>query len=246
MQYSHRNFILRKIKEQCSSTATSTVAQNSWPPTGEAEEAQTGGGRSRRSCGAPETNWRPFCWPERAENRRPAPEKKGRPASCRSVWRAWKPIPNGGKAAGGGERAGEGEKYLRWRLVRPPDLSSVGGGRWRSSGRCKRRRLLARIGITSERPSGASWMVGRLLRRLEEDPADRGFTEAAGGRGSCSLHVGPGGVFREVAGGLGKGSGRSNWVSGERRWRLKVGSVSDQWVKQLFVVAFGVCGEGKG
>ena len=65
-------------------------------------------------------------------------------------------------------------------------------------------------------------MVGQLLRRPAEDLADRGFTEAAGGRGDCSLHAGLDGTLQEVAGGLGKGSGRSNWVSGERRWRLKV------------------------
>ena len=86
-------------------------------------------------------------------------------------------------------------------------------------------------------------MVGRLLRRLEEDLADRGFTKAAGGRGSCSLHVGLDGTLREIAGGPVRGFGRSNWVLGGCGWRLRAGGFSGQRGRQLFVVACR-CGGG--
>ena len=89
-------------------------------------------------------------------------------------------------------------------------------------------------------------MVGGLLRRLEEDPADRGFTEAAGGQGSCPLLLRPDGDLWKIAGGPVRGSGRSNCGSGGCGEDLEVRSVSDQRVMQVFVVAFGVCGEGKG
>ena len=57
-------------------------------------------------------------------------------------------------------------------------------------------------------------MVGQLLRRPAEDLAGRGFTEAAGGRGDCSLHAGLDGTLRVVAGGLRSVAGCSEKVSG--------------------------------
>ena len=154
-----------------------------------------------------------------------------------------KPTLKGGKARGEEYDAKGVRIYLFPWLGCPPDAGGFRGRRWSSSGRCGRCLLLARIGIASERPSGASWMVGRLLRRPEEDPADRGFTEAAGGRGDCPLLLRPDGGFWKIAGGLLKGSGRSNWVLGGCGWRLQAGGFSGQRVRQLFVVA---CRHGGG
>ena len=142
-----------------SSTATSTVAesfQSSWPPTGEAEEAQTGGGRGRRPCGAPERVGAAFCWSERPEEQQPAPEKENWPASRGRSRRLGKLLLGGGKASGGEEEARGGWTDLIPRLSRPPDVGGFSSRRRRPSGRCGRRRSLAKVGAASEHPSGAS------------------------------------------------------------------------------------------
>ena len=97
-------------------------------------EARGGGGRYRRSHGTLEIGRRSFCWPERPEGRRPAPEKMNCPARRSRGRRARDLLLDGGKAAEEGEGAEEVKKYLSSCLVRPPDLSSVGAGRRRSSG----------------------------------------------------------------------------------------------------------------
>ena len=88
-------------------------------------------------------------------------------------------------------------------------------------------------------------MVGQLLRRPAEDLTDRGFTEAAGGRGDCSLHAGLDGTLREVAGGPRSEAGWLAWSSGEYRGSLGVGTNSGPKVTQVFGVKFGSYG-GRG
>ena len=163
MQYWHRNLITKKINAQCSSTATSTVAQShqsSWPPTGEAEEAQIGGGRYRRPCGALGITGETFCRPEHQGDRRPAPEKMNCPASHDRSRRAGNWLLIGGKAAGGGERAGEVRNYLCSCLERAPDLGRIGGDRRSSSGCSGELQRLAVVGASSGRSSGAPRMIG--------------------------------------------------------------------------------------
>ena len=142
-----------------SSTATSTVAesfQSSWPPTGEAGDAQTGGGRRRRSSGALGTIRSSLCWSECPEEEQPAPEKVNCPASRGRSRRTGKPILKAGEAREEEEEAKGSKVYLFPRLSRPPDVSGSRTGRRRSSGRSSGLRALAEIGIFSERPSGAS------------------------------------------------------------------------------------------
>ena len=58
------------------------------------------------------------------------------------------------------------------------------------------------------------------------------------------LLVGPGGVFREVAGGPESDSGGLDYGSGGWGVDLLSGWLSDQKLGQVFVVEFVVCGGG--
>ena len=98
--------------------------------------------------------------------------------------------------------------------MRPPDLSSVGGGRWRPSGRSSGPRALTEIGIYSGGASGASWAIGRELRSSERNPAFLGPAMTAGDRGGCLLLLRLDGVLRWVAGTLAMEFGYLERVSG--------------------------------
>ena len=84
-------------------------------------------------------------------------------------------------------------------------------------------------------------MVRRELRRLEGDPVGCGFRVAAGGRGECPLLLRLDGTLREVAGGPAKGSGWSDWLSGDCGEKLERWLISGQKVVQVFVVEFWGC-----
>ena len=141
-----------------------------------------------------------------------------------------------------GEEAKGGESYLFLRLRCPPDVDGFSSRRWRSSGRCRRRRLLARAGAASECSSGASQTVGQKLRSSAEDLKLLGSQVAARGRGDCSLLLGLDGAFRRIAGGPAKGSGCLEGLSGECGESLRAGLILGLEVTQVFVVKFGVCG----
>ena len=135
-----------------------TVAErhrSSPPPAQGAAEMLIGGGCYRRSCGASETVGAMFCWAERPEKRRPAPEKTVCPATCRRSWRAWKPLLVGGEAEEEGGRAEGGRKYLLPRLERAPDVGRPCRSRRARPGYCGRRLLLLGVWFCSARRSGA-------------------------------------------------------------------------------------------
>ena len=128
----------------------------------------------------------------------------GEERSDRSLTRSRKtgdPNLKAGEARGKEEEAKGSKMYLSPRLSRSPDVSGSRAGRRRSSGRSGRRPSRARVGATSERPSGASQMISRKLYSSGEGSALLGSQNAAGGRGGCLLLLRPGGVFWKIAGG---------------------------------------------